>query len=97
MANRDAVYHDRTLAVLPEMWFLAAMTDKDDRQAESDRILRRVNREADGAPFGGPGVPEPEDDPLDRLGTRIGRGLGLLVTIFLLLAIIVWLGAASPS
>lgn len=73
------------------------MQHKDDRQAESERILRRVTREADGAPFGGPDAPEREDDPLDRLGTKIGRGLGLLVTIFLLLAIIVWFGAAASS
>ena len=79
------------------MWFVTIMNDKDDRQAESKRILRRVHREADGAPFGGPDAPGPEDDPLDRLGTRIGRGLGLLITIFLLLAFIVWFGAALPS
>lgn len=73
------------------------MTNNDERRAESERILRRVNRESDGAQFGGPDAPGPEDDALDRLGTKIGRGLGLLITVFLLLAIIVWFGAAQPS
>ena len=86
-----------TLAVKPEVWFLAFMQDKDERQAESERILRRVNREADGAPFGGPDAPLPEEDRLDALGTKIGRGLGLLLTIFILLAIIVWFGATIPA
>jgi hypothetical protein len=73
------------------------MQQDEKNQAESRRILDRVNREADGAPFGGIHGPAPEDDPLDRLGTRIGRGLGLLVSIFLLLAIIVWFGAQAPA
>lgn len=40
--------------------------------------------------------PEDENDPVELWGTRIGRGLGFLVMIFLLLAIIVWLGEARP-
>ena len=79
------------------MWFLPSMQKDEENLAESKRILRRVNREADGAPFGGPDAPLPEEDRLDAIGTRIGRGLGLLLTIFLLLAIIVWFGAAQPS
>jgi hypothetical protein len=34
-----------------------------------------------------------ENDPIELWGTRIGRGLGFLITIGIILAIIVWLGA----
>jgi hypothetical protein len=39
---------------------------------------------------------EDKDDPIELWGTRIGRGLGFLMTIGIILAIIVWLGAARP-
>ncbi len=39
---------------------------------------------------------EDNDDPIELWGTRIGRGLGFLITIGIILAIIVWLGAAKP-
>lgn len=45
----------------------------------------------------GRGVPMEDRDPIEVWGTRIGRGLGLLITVFLLLAIIVWFGASLPS
>ncbi len=34
-----------------------------------------------------------ENDPIELWGTRIGRGLGFLITIGIILALIVWLGA----
>lgn len=37
-----------------------------------------------------------ENDPIELWGTRIGRGLGLLMTIGIILGLIVWLGAARP-
>jgi hypothetical protein len=37
-----------------------------------------------------------ENDPVELWGTRIGRGLGFLITIGIILALIVWLGAAKP-
>jgi hypothetical protein len=64
--------------------------DNDENKARE--ILRRVGRESDGAQFGGKG-PDDSDDPVEIWGTRVGRGLGLLITIFLLLAFIVWFGA----
>ena len=65
----------------------------DNKEKEAREILRRVEREADGASFAGKG-PDDNDDAVEIWGTRIGRGLGLLITIFLLLAFIVWFGAA---
>ena len=85
------------MAPSPKIWSLPGMQKDDDNLAESNRILRQVNRESDGAPFGGPDAPRAQDDPLDRLGTRIGRGLGLILTVSLLLAIILWFDAAKPS
>lgn len=69
------------------------MVAMDNNDAKSREILRRVERESDGAPFGGNRMND-SDDPIEIWGTRIGRGLGLLITIFLLLAFIVWFGAA---
>jgi tetrahydromethanopterin S-methyltransferase subunit G len=37
-----------------------------------------------------------ENDPIELWGTRIGRGLGFLITIGIILAVIVWLGAERP-
>jgi hypothetical protein len=65
----------------------------DSDEAKARQIMRRVERESDGAQFGGK-APDDSDDPVEIWGTRIGRGLGLLITIFLLLAFIVWFGAA---
>ncbi len=69
------------------------MNRMEDNEDKSRQILRRVEREADGAPFGAK-VEADGDDPVEIWGTRIGRGLGLLITIFILLTIIVWFGAA---
>lgn len=65
----------------------------DKNEKEAREIMRRVEREADGAPFGGRNQDD-SDDPVEVWGTRVGRGLGLLITIFLLLAFIVWFGVA---
>ena len=73
-----------------ESWSNVTMDENENKARE---ILRRVERESDGAQFGGKG-PDDSDDPVEIWGTRIGRGLGLLITIFLLLAFIVWFGAA---
>ena len=41
--------------------------------------------------------PDPdENDPIELWGTRIGRGLGFLITIGIIVGLIVWLGATSP-
>jgi hypothetical protein len=59
----------------------------DPRQRESEEILRRVARDSETigasnlARQAKGGNPE---DAIDRLGRRIGRGLGLAVAIFLL-------------
>ena len=37
-----------------------------------------------------------ENDPIELWGTRIGRGLGFLITIGIIVGLIVWLGAAKP-
>ncbi len=37
-----------------------------------------------------------ENDPIELWGTRIGRGLGFLITIGIILGLIVWLGAVKP-
>jgi hypothetical protein len=80
------------------------MANDQERLTESKRILRQVNRESDQPGFA------PIDrlqnhlsandidktDPLEVWGTRIGRSLGLVIMISLLLAIIVWFGAAQP-
>lgn len=69
-----------------------------ERQEEARRILERLEREQTGAEgIVRRGVSRtarhlsaadaPENDPIELWATRVGRGLGLLVT----LAIIVWL------
>ena len=40
-----------------------------------------------------PAPDKAENDPIELWGTRIGRGLGFLITIGIILALIVWLGA----
>lgn len=72
-----------------------------DSQRESRRILDRVAREADSSGFATLGsavdamrrqanAKTPHDvDPIEYWGTKIGRGLGLVITV----AIIVWLVA----
>jgi hypothetical protein len=72
-----------------------------DRQKESRRILDRVSREADSGGFTTLGTAvesvrrrveaeTPRDvDAIDYWGTRIGRALGLVITV----AIILWLAA----
>lgn len=79
-----------TLAGSLESWSNGFMDNNEDKARQ---ILRRVERESDGAQFGGKGLDD-SDDPVEIWGTRIGRGLGLLIMIFLLLAFIVWFGAA---
>ncbi len=39
---------------------------------------------------------EEQNDKVELWGTRIGRGLGFLITIGIILGLIVWLGAAKP-
>jgi hypothetical protein len=90
MANVNLRLCFAWLAAWFESWSNAPM-EKDEEKARE--ILRRVEREADGAPFAGNPKDEGED-PVEIWGTRIGRGLGLLITLFLLLAFIVWFGAA---
>lgn len=69
---------------------------RDDEKAESRRIIERVERETDGGAslvgrtsdrlqkhLSADGV----DDPIEKMGTRIGRILGFLITT----AIVGWL------
>ncbi|MBS3647914.1 hypothetical protein KEU06_04630 [Pseudaminobacter sp. 19-2017] len=66
-----------------------------DRTDESRRIIGRVGREADGGLFSGlPTGDRPDrdaagirqdDDPIETWGTRIGRTLGFVLTIGLVL------------
>lgn len=72
-------------------------TDNDQHgKMQSRRILERVSKEADSSSFaqGDIGRARPgqsaaglDDDPLDAWATRVGRTLGLVVTV----AIMVWL------
>ncbi len=43
-----------------------------------------------------PSPDDNENDPIELWGTRIGRGLGFLITISIIVGLIVWLGAATP-
>lgn len=79
------------------------MSEEQDRLAQSKQILRQVNRDSDHPGFSTMDRLQNHlsardiqaNDRLEVWGTRIGRSLGLLIMIFLLLAIIVWFGAAS--
>lgn len=79
------------------------MNDEQDRLAQSKRILRQVERDSDHPGFSPMDRLQRHlsahdietDDKLEVWGTRIGRGLGLLIMMFLLLAIILWFGAAK--
>ena len=70
----------------------SAMDDRADdraRKRESERILRRVARESEtiGASNLARQVAttQTEEDRIDRIGTRIGRGLGIVVALGLLI------------
>lgn len=74
------------------------MADKDDQKAESKRILDRIAQEGDAlTSFASRGARKlgdhvnatdvDQDDWAEKWGSRIGRGLGLLITI----AIVGWL------
>jgi hypothetical protein len=63
---------------------------KIDDESESRRILSRLagETEAGSAATDGRASPtSPDDDPIEYWGTRIGRGLGLVITV----ALIAWL------
>lgn len=73
-----------------------------DRQDESRRILDRVTRESEAAPsLLGSATKRMRDhlsaadtDPADRIeywGTRVGRGLGLLITLAIIVALILFI------
>jgi hypothetical protein len=80
------------------------MNEDQERLAESKRILRQVNRDADTPGFRAfdrleEHLAAKDVDANDRIevwGTRIGRGVGLLVFVFLLLTTVLWFGAAKP-
>ena len=74
-----------------------------DRQRESRQILERVSRETDSSGFANlgsaveavrrrveAGTP-PEVDPIEYWGTRIGRGLGFLITGVIVLWLVAYL------
>jgi hypothetical protein len=62
---------------------------KIDDEGESQRILARLAGETEagsaarGAATKSAG-PSPDDDPIEYWGTRIGRGLGLVITVVLI-------------
>jgi hypothetical protein len=78
------------------------MSEDQERLAESQRILRQVNRDSDHPGFARMDRLQDHlsakdvstDDPVDVWGTRIGRSLGLLIMVFALVAILVWSGIA---
>lgn len=92
------------LACRMNLWSNSHMSDEQDRLAQSKRILRQVERDSDHPGFAPMAHLQRHlsatdvngEDRLEVWGTRIGRGLGLLIMVFLLLAIIVWFGAAKP-
>ncbi len=74
--------------------------DGDRRAEESRRILDRVSREADSSVLGraSAGLRDhitakdgEAEDRIDRLGTRIGRSLGLILTAALFIWLVVFL------
>lgn len=80
------------------------LTDKQDnehRARESRRILDQISRETDGGSLlsratGGirshvTAKDAEAEDPIDRLGTRIGRAVGLVFTIGLVVWLVVFL------
>lgn len=66
------------------------MTERGDRRAKEGRdIAARAGEFAD--------APTPDDDDaLDRLGTRIGRALGLVISIALLAALLIFVLGRAP-
>jgi hypothetical protein len=83
------------------MWSNKIMKSDQQQADEAKRILRQVARETDPSAF--PVLDRLQDhlsandsdqnDKIEVWGTRIGRGLGLFIMIFLLLSAIVWFGA----
>lgn len=77
------------------------MTDDRERQAESRQILDRIAREADGSGLLGGAARRTgahlaaqdadQDDRIELWGTRIGRMLGLVITLGLFVWLIVYL------
>lgn len=68
---------------------MAGQPDRDNEH-ETRRILDRIARESAPHPtrLEFPRVPEEdENDPIERWGTLIGRGLGLVLTIAMLIAV----------
>ena len=68
------------------------MTDPKAERTESERILSRLENDAAGALTTSRmtlknGIPSAEEDWIEHWGTRIGRAIGLVITI----AIIAWL------
>lgn len=64
------------------------------------RIAARAGR--DGGAFGPSGAfdsppAQLPDDPIDRLGTRIGRALGLLLTLGLLAGLVLYVLGRSAA
>lgn len=75
--------------------------DDRDRTTEARRILDRVSKEADSSGFAWmpsrrgpqrPGSAEPldGDDPLDAWASRVGRTIGMAVTVGLLLWLVLY-------
>lgn len=62
---------------------MAGQPDRDNEH-ETRRILDRIARES--APHS-TRIEEDENDPIERWGTLIGRGLGLVVTIAMLIGV----------
>lgn len=66
------------------------MADRADADARKGReIAARAGYEGDILAGHRPIAPDEEDDPIDRLGTRIGRWLGIAITIGLMIWFVV--------
>jgi hypothetical protein len=65
----------------------ASVQDDAERQAESQRILDRIAKESHlgnaRTAFERKAVEAASDDPIEQLGTKIGRTLGLIITILI--------------
>jgi len=72
------------------------MDNSDAKSRQGRNIASRAGREGDILAGYGPPSAEPEDDPIDRLGTKIGRALGIVITIGLMIWFVVTIFNTGP-
>lgn len=73
---------------------MAGKPDTDGR--EGRRIAARAGGEGDILAGHRPPAAADEDDPIERLGTRIGRALGIAITVALMIWFVVTIFRMEP-